>query len=80
LLGSLSYPGIPDPIFTGGFAGVASTTAFDSVAVTFNSTQAPAFALDNIIFANTPVPEPSTLLLAVLGCGVLLWRGRLNRA
>jgi hypothetical protein len=55
---------VPDPIFTGGFAGIQSTVAFDRVAVTFNSAATSVFALDNILIAS--VPEPSTLSL-VLG-------------
>jgi hypothetical protein len=74
-VGSLSYTGTPDPSFTGGFAGIQSTLAFNRVALTFNSTAAPAFAVDNLEFAASPsgVPEPSTALLllnAVLLGGV----------
>ena len=47
-VGSLSYNGVPDPTFTGGFAGIQSTIPFNIVQVTFNSAAAPAFALDNI--------------------------------
>ena len=67
-VGSLSYNGVPDPLFTGGFAGIESTIPFNSVRVTFNSVAAPAFALDNIRTATTTVPEPSTMLL--LGAGI----------
>jgi hypothetical protein len=69
-LGSLSYNGVPDPTFTGGFAGIQSTIPFNRVQVNFNSVAAPAFALDNIRFPNTvtAVPEPTTLLL--LGTGL----------
>jgi PEP-CTERM motif len=76
-VGSLSYTGVPDPTFTGGFAGIQSTIPFNRVAVTFNSTAAPAFALDNLRFANIPIPEPSTAWLisggAMLGA---LWGWR----
>lgn len=69
-VGSLSFPGTPDPFFTGGFAGIQSTTAFDRLELTFNSSGVSAFALDNLIFAST-VPEPSSLLLAAVGFGVV---------
>ncbi len=65
-VGSLAYNGLPDPVFTGGFAGIQSTLAFDSVQITFNSIAAPAFALDNILVA-TSVPEPTTMLLLGIG-------------
>jgi PEP-CTERM motif len=68
-VGALSYLGVPDPIFTGGFAGVQSSLPFNRVEVTFfNSAVARAFALDNIRTASA-VPEPTTLVL--LGTGVL---------
>ena len=71
-VGSLSYDGAPDPFFTGGFAGIRSTVPFDRVAITFNATAAPAFALDNIRL--TPaIPEPSTTLLTLSGAAGLLW-------
>jgi len=35
-VGSISFTGIPDPIFTGGFAGVASDTPFDRAVLTFS--------------------------------------------
>jgi len=47
-VGSLSYNGVPDPTFTGGFAGIQSTIPFNIVQITFNSAVAPAVALDNI--------------------------------
>jgi len=76
-LGSLSFAGAPDPIFTGGFAGLASTIAFDHVVVTFNSVVASAFALDNILVASAvvppPLPEPPTILLIFAGLLVVLW-------
>ena len=56
-LGSISYPGIPDPLFDGGFAGIGSTVPFTSARITFGATAA-AFAIDNIA-----VPEPCSLLL-----------------
>ena len=76
-LGSLSFAGAPDPIFTGGFAGLASTIAFDHVVVTFNSVVASAFAMDNILIASAvvppPLPEPPTILLIFAGLLVVLW-------
>jgi hypothetical protein len=69
-VGSLSFSGTPDPFFTGGFAGIQSTIAFDRLELIFNSSAATAFALDNFTFAST-VPEPSSLLLAALGFGVV---------
>ena len=69
-VGSLSFPGAPDPIFTGGFAGIQSTTAFNRLELTFNSSAASAFAVDDLTFVNA-VPEPSSLLLAALGCGAV---------
>lgn len=75
LLGSVSFPGSPDPGFVGGFAGILSTTPFDRVTLTFNSTAAVAFAVDNIRFA--AVPEPSTYGL-LLGAGAILYLMRLR--
>jgi hypothetical protein len=76
LLGSLSFAGAPDPIFTGGFAGLASTIAFDHVVVTFNSVAVPAFAMDNILVASAvvppPLPEPPTVFLIFAGLLVAL--------
>jgi len=70
LLGSLTFPGTADPVFTGGFAGIQSTTSFNRLELTFNSSAATAFAIDNLTFANA-VPEPSSFLLAVLGLGAV---------
>jgi hypothetical protein len=69
-VGSLSYMGVPDPTFAGGFAGIQSTLPFDRVQLTFNSAVAPAFAVDNVRFA--AIPEPSTywLMLGPLVFGV----------
>ena len=78
-VGSLSYNGVPDPTFSGGFAGIGSTVPFDIVRVTFNSVAAPAFALDNIR-TSTAVPEPSTMLLIGTGIAVFLLFRRTRKA
>jgi PEP-CTERM motif len=75
LVGSMNYAGAPDPIFTGGFAGIQSTIAFNNVQVVFNSTNAPAFALDNIRTA-AAVPEPGTWLLLGTGLAAVAARRR----
>jgi len=69
LIGFLDYAANPDPQFAGGFAGVQSTDAFDHVEVAFNSGAAPAFAFNQVIFANTAsqVPEPGTTLFLFTG-------------
>jgi hypothetical protein len=73
-LGTLSYNGVPDPTFTGGFAGIQSTIPFNRVELTFNSAAGPAFAVDNVRFA--PIPEPSTLLLTAAAVAAGLLRRR----
>jgi hypothetical protein len=74
-LGTLFYTGVPDPGFTGGFAGIQSTIPFNRVELTFNSGAAPAFAVDNVRFAAT-IPEPSTFLLTVVALALGLRRRR----
>ena len=74
-VGSLSYGGAPDPMFTGGFAGIQSTLAFNRAELTFNSAVAPAFAVDNIRTSSNTVPEPGTLLLVGAGIGAIVRRG-----
>lgn len=55
-VGTLSYTGVPDPTFAGGFAGIQSTVPFNRVEISFNSAAAPAFALDNIRLASGASP------------------------
>jgi len=77
-VGSLSYNGVPDPIFAGGFAGIQSTLEFNRVQLRFNPGPA-AFAVDNIRFANvtTVTPEPATLALVLTGLfGITSFRRR----
>ena len=76
-VGSISFTGIPDPIFTGGFAGVASDTPFDRAVLTFSDV-GDAFAVDNVTFsANKASDEGQTLILLSAGVSLLLFlRGR----
>jgi len=65
-VGTLSYNGVPDPVFTGGFAGIFSTLPFNRVQLTFNTTA--AFAVDNVrVATNGAIPEPATMLLLATG-------------
>jgi len=73
-VGSLSYNGVPDPVFSGGFAGIGSTLLFNRVEITFNSIVAPSFALDNVRTAITSVPEPISLTLLVSGLSAVAVR------
>ena len=76
-LGSITYPGVPDPtppFFDGGFAGIGSTDYFTSARITFGPT-AVAFAIDNLA-----VPEPGSLALWVFGSAVLGLRRRRQTA
>ncbi len=79
-VGSQNFSGAPDPVFTGGFAGISSTLAFNTVAITFDSVDASAFALDNVTYgaATSITPEPGTLLLVASGVGSVL-AGRRRR-
>jgi hypothetical protein len=78
-VGSIPFAGIPDPTFTGGFAGVASDTPFDRAVLTFSDVSI-AFAVDNVTFVktvSTVSDEGRTLILLLVGIFVLLfWRGR----
>jgi hypothetical protein len=78
-VGTLSYAGVPDPSFTGGFAGIQSTIPFNRVDIAFNSASASAFAVDNIR-VGAEIPEPSSILLVLGGAAVLLWRRRRTSA
>lgn len=73
-VGSLSYDGVPDPNFAGGFAGIQSTLPFDRVQLTFSAAQ-PSWAVDNVRFA-ADVPEPSTILFMLTGGAGILWLRR----
>jgi hypothetical protein len=76
-VGSISFTGSPDPIFTGGFAGVASDAPFDRAVLTFSDV-GDAFAVDNVTFsANKASDEGQTLILLSAGVSLLLFlRGR----
>ena len=76
-IGSISFTGIPDPFFTGGFAGVASDTPFDRAVLTFSDV-GDAFAVDNVTFsANKASDEGQTLILLSAGVSLVFFlRGR----
>ena len=72
-VGNISFTGIPDPTFTGGFAGVASDAPFDRAIQTFSGL-GDAFAVDNATFATTKASEEGqTLILLSAGVSVLLF-------
>src|SRR5256886_1028249 len=72
-VGSISFTGIPDPTFTGGFVGVASDTPFDRAVLTFSDV-GDAFAVDNVTFAaNRASDEGETLILLSAGVSVLFF-------
>jgi hypothetical protein len=72
-IGSISFTGIPDPFFTGGFAGVGSDTPFDRAVLTFSGV-GEAFAVDNVTFgANRASDEGQTLVLLSAGISILLF-------
>ena len=66
-VGSISFTGIPDPDFTGVFAGVASDTPFDRAILTFSGLD-DAFAFS----ARTVADQGQTLVLLSVGVTVLL--------
>ena len=72
-VGAITYPGVLDPTFAGGFAGIGSTIAFNSAQVTFGPS-AVSFALDNMAaVAGGPVaavPEPGSALVGMLALGL----------
>jgi hypothetical protein len=70
-VGNISFTGMPDPTFTGGFAGVASNAPFDRAILTF-SDLGDAFAVDNVTFARTVSDQGRTLILLSVGVFVLL--------
>lgn len=71
-LGALTYPGAPDPIYDGGFAGIGSTIPFTSARIIFGPSAA-AFAIDNL----AAVPEPGSVALYLFGGAMVgLRRGR----
>ena len=79
-VGTIPFAGIPDPTFTGGFAGVASDTPFDRAILTFSDVS-DAFAVDNVTFsANRASDEGQTLILLSAGAFVLLCLSAGHRA
>jgi hypothetical protein len=79
LLGGLSFNGVNDPAFTGGFAGIGSTIPFAKAQVTFNSAAAARFAFDNVRFDAQPVsavPEPASAILIGTGLAAAALRRR----
>lgn len=79
-IGSLAFTANNDATFSGGFAGIQSTTPFDRVQFSFNTITSPAFAFDNVrvsVASNvSTVPEPSTSLL--VGAGIVTMIGRMR--
>lgn len=66
-VGTMSFDGIPDPTFTGGFAGASSIVPFDRAVLTFSGL-GDAFAVDNVTFANiAALAEKGSTLLMFLG-------------
>ena len=73
MLGMLPYTGMSDPFYTGGFAGIQSTIAFDRVQVSFLSEKTQGFGFSNLLFPrqSPSVPEPSTVWLMIIGVALL---------
>lgn len=69
-VGSLSYNGLLDPEFAGGFAGIQSTIPFNNAVLSFNAL---AFAVDNVSIGPAAVPEPSTIILLLSWLAGLVW-------
>jgi hypothetical protein len=70
-IGSITFTGTPDPLFTGGFAGVASDTPFDRAVLTFSDI-GDAFAVDNVTFASSVSEQEATLILFSTGIFAIL--------
>jgi hypothetical protein len=74
-IGNISFTGTPDPLFTGGFAGVASDTPFDRAVITFSDV-AGAFAVDNVTFVGGIPDQGETVILLSIGlCSTLFTSG-----
>jgi hypothetical protein len=81
-LGSLSFNASPDPLFSGGFAGIGNNTPFARAQVTFSQALGPSrFAFDNLTYGDLPssVPEPATLLLTSVGLASIFAKRRWGR-
>ena len=72
----MTFGGVPDPTYAGGFAGIGSTIGFTSAQITFGDPAASAFVIDNI----AAVPEPGTLGLLALGVCAVGGRSRRRAA
>ena len=70
-IGSITFTGTPDPLFTGGFAGVASDTPFDRAVLNFSDV-GNAFAVDNVTFASSVSEQEATLILFSTGIFAIL--------
>jgi len=68
-LGSLTYAGVLDPVFAGGFAGIGNTVGFTRAEITFGPT-ALAYAIDNVAAVTNSVPDIGSTI-ALLGFALL---------